>query len=144
MSRSGRRRLKGVNIHDFRATVDSLVREAPADALADAIGELARGKATLEAKMLTREVQQAANGSDPKPQADLSTAEIASMYDKSPQTVRGWIARGLLDAYKFQGHEWRVTPESLEKFKREQREPLKLEVVKPPPNLGGWRKVSGE
>ena len=41
-----------MNIHDFRATVDSLVREAPADALAAAIGEFARGKATLEAKML--------------------------------------------------------------------------------------------
>ncbi len=144
MARAGRRRLKGVNIHDFRATVDSLVREAPADALPAAIGELARGKATLEAKVLAREIQRAANGSDPKPQADLSTAEIARMYDKNPQTVRGWIGRGLLDAYKFQDHEWRVTPENLEKFKREQREPLKLEVVKPTPNLGAWRKAVGE
>ena len=94
--------------------------------------------------MLAREVQQAANGSDPKPQADLSTADIARMYDKSPQTVRGWIGRGLLDAYKFQGHEWRVTPESLEKFKREQREPLKLGIVKPTPDLNAWRKAVGE
>ncbi len=142
MARSGRQRLKDVNIRDFRATVDSLIREAPADALPAAIGEFARGKATLEAKMLAREVQQAANGSDPKPQADLSTAEIARMYDKSPQTVRGWIGRGLLDAYRFQGREWRVTPESLEKFKREQREPLKLEVVSPEPDLGAWRKAA--
>ncbi len=133
-----------MNIRDFRATVDSLVREAPADALPAAIGELARGKATLEAKMLAREVQQAANGSDPKPQADLSTAEIARMYDKSPQTVRGWIGRGLLDAYRFQGHEWRVTPENHEKFKREQREHLRLEIVSPEPNLGAWRKAVGE
>ncbi len=94
--------------------------------------------------MLARGIQQAANGSDPKPQADLSTAEIAGMYGKSPQTVRGWIGRGLLDAYKFQGREWRVTPENLEKFKREQREHLRLEVVSPEPNLGAWRKVSGE
>ncbi len=99
---------------------------------------------TLEAKMLAREVQQAANGSDPIPQADLSTAEIASMYNKSPQTVRRWIGKGLLEAYRFQGREWRVTPSSLEKFRREQREPLKLEVVGPKPDLNGWRKVSGE
>ncbi len=94
--------------------------------------------------MLAREVQQAANGSDPKPQADLSTAEIARMYDKSPQTVRGWIGRGLLDAYRFQGHEWRVTPENHEKFKREQREHLRLEIVSPEPNLGAWRGAVGE
>ncbi len=133
-----------MNIHDFRATVDSLIREVPADALAAAIGELARGKATLEAKMLAREIQQAANGSDPKPQADLSTADIARMFTKSPQTVRDWIGKGLLDAYRFQGREWRVTPESLQEFIREQREPLKLEVVSPEPSLGAWRKAAGE
>ncbi len=100
------------------------------------------GRATLEAKVLAREIQRAANGSDPKPRADLSTADVATMYDKSRQTVRGWIGKGLLDAYKFQGREWRVTPASLEKFRREQREPLKLEVVKPPPDLRGWRKAA--
>ena len=145
MARTGRRRLKGVNIHDFRATVDSLIREAPADALADAIGEFARGKATLEAKMLAREVQQAANGSDPKPQADYTTTEIAAMFHRHPQTVRDWIGKRLLAAYRFRGHgEWRVTRESLQEFIREQREPLKLEVVGPEPDLSGWRKVSGE
>ena len=94
--------------------------------------------------MLACEIQQATNGSDPKPQADLSTAEIARMYDRRPQTVRGWIERGLLVAYKFQGHEWRITPENLEKFKRQQREHLKLEAVGPEPDLNTWRKVSGE
>ena len=131
-----------MNIRELRATVDSLIREVPADALDDAIGEFARGRATLEAKVLAREIQRATNGGDPRPQADLSTADIATMYDKSRQTVRGWIGKGLLDAYKFQGREWRVTPASLEKFRREQREPLKLEVVKPPPDLRGWRKVA--
>ncbi|MEE9208627.1 MAG: helix-turn-helix domain-containing protein [Gemmatimonadota bacterium] len=133
-----------MNIHDFRATVDSLVREAPADALPAAIGEFARGKATLEAKMLACDIQQATNGSDPKPQADLSTADIARMFTKSPQTVRDWIGKGLLDAYRFRGHEWRVTPESLQKFIGEQREPLKLEVSGPEPNLGAWRKAAGK
>ncbi len=55
--------------------------------------------------------------------------------------VRDWIRNQLLDAYKFQGHEWRVTPENHEKFRREQRESLKLEVVGPEPNLGEWRKA---
>ena len=95
--------------------------------------------------MLAREIQPAANGSDPKPQADLSTADIATMYDRKPQTVRGWLDRGLLEGYKLLNHEWRITPENLEKFIREQREPLKLEVVGgPEPNLNDWRKVSGE
>ncbi len=132
-----------MNIRDFRATVDSLVREAPADALAAAIGELARGKATLEAKVLAREIQRAANGSDPKPRPDYTTAEVAAMFRRHPQTVRDWIGRGILDAYPW-GREYRITPESLQTFIREQREPLKLEVVSREPDLGAWRKAAGE
>ena len=95
--------------------------------------------------MLAREVQQAANGSDPKPRPDYTTAEVAAMFHRHRQTVRDWIGKRLLDAYRFRGHgEWRITPESLQEFIREQREPLKLEVVKPTPNLGAWRKLSGE
>ncbi len=131
-----------MNIHDFRATVDSLIREAPADDLDAAIGELARGRATLEAKVLAREIQRAANGNDPRPRPDYTTAEIAAMFPRSPQTVRDWIHKGLLVAYPW-GREYRITPESLEKFIREQREPLRLEVVGPAPDLGGWRKVPG-
>ncbi len=89
--------------------------------------------------MLACEVQQAANGSDPRPQADLSTAEIARMYNKSPQTVRRWIGKGLLEAYRFQGREWRVTPDGLRKFIDEQRQPLKPKAVRP--ELGMWREA---
>ncbi len=64
------------------------------------------------------------------------------MFGKNPQTVRDWIGRGLLGAYKFRGHEWRVTPESLQKFIREQREPLKLEVG-PRPDLNAWKAAVG-
>ena len=112
--------------------------------LLELFGELATATKYTEMKMQARETQQAANGSDPKPQADLSTAEIASMFRKSPQAVRDWIGKGLLDAYRFQGREWRVTPENLEKFRREQREPLKLEAVGHEPDMNAWRKVSGE
>ena len=112
--------------------------------LLELFGELATAMKYTEMKMLAREIEQATNGGDPKPQADYTTAEIARMFGKSPQTVRDWRRKGLLEAYKFRGHEWRVTPENLEKFMREQREPLKLEVVKPAPDLGAWRNVSGE
>ncbi len=111
--------------------------------LLELFGELATATKYTEMKMQARETQRAANGSDPRPQADLSTAEIARMFGKSPQTVRDWRRKGLLEAYKFRGREWRVTPESLQKFIGEQREPLKLEFVKPAPDLGAWRNVSG-
>ncbi len=126
---------------NVRRELDSLLESVPAAEMSDLIGELERVKSAAYCRMLARETQRAANGRDPKP-ADLSTADIATMYDKSRQTVRGWIGKGLLDAYKFPGREWRVTPESFEKFRREQREPLKLEVVKPPPDLRGWRKAA--
>ncbi len=61
------------------------------------------------------------------------------MYGKSPQTVRRWIGKGFLGAYRFQGREWRVTPESLQKFIDEQRQPLKPKIVRP--ELGTWRKA---
>ena len=120
------------------------IETASAAELVELFGELATATKYTEMKMLAREIQQAANGSDPKPQADLSTAEIARMFTKSPQTVRDWIGKGLLEAYRFQGREWRVTPESLQKFIGEQREPLKLEVVRPEPSLSAWRKAAGE
>lgn len=52
-----------MNIHDFRAKVDALVRDAPADTLPAAIGELARGQAELEAR--NRQLEPATNGRQP-------------------------------------------------------------------------------
>ena len=127
--------------------LDELARRIETASVAELVelfGELATATKYTEMKMLAREIRQASNGSDPIPQADLSTAEIARMFTKSTQTVRDWIGKGLLDAYKFRGHEWRVTPESLQRFIGEQREPHKLEVVNPEPNLGAWRRAAGE
>ena len=111
--------------------------------LLELYGELATATKYTEMK-LDHETQQATNGGDPKLQADLSTADIARMYGNSQQAVRGWIGRGLLDAYKFQGREWRVMPENFQKFIDEQREHLKLKVISREPDLNAWRKVSSE
>ena len=111
--------------------------------LLELFGELATATKYTEMKLLGRQIRQATNGSDPKPRPDYATAEVAAMFRRSQQTVRDWIKDGLLDAYKW-GREYRITPENLQKFIREQREPLKLEVVKPAPDLGAWRKAAGE
>ncbi len=128
---------------NYRRELDAIFEQVPMRELTDFMGALEAVKLEALTKTIA-EAQRAANGSDPKLQADLSTADIARMYDRKPQTVRGWLDRGLLDGYKLLNHEWRVTPENLQKFIREQREPLKLEVIGPAPDLRGWRKVPGE
>ncbi len=124
---------------NVRRELDSLFESVPAAEMSDFIGELERVKSAAYCRMLARETQQTANGSDPKPQADLSIADLARMHDRSPQAVRGWIYRGLLDAYKLFGRYWRITPENHEKFKFEQRERLGLKVVSPRPDLNAWK-----
>ena len=68
-----------MNIHDFRAKVDALVREAPADALPAAIGELARGQAELEAR--NRQPKPTANGRRPPREVDqhYTAIEVAEL-----------------------------------------------------------------
>ncbi len=113
--------------------------------LLELFGELATATKYTEMKMLDHAIQQAANGGNPDPRPDYTTAEVAAMFPRHRQTVRDWIHKGLLDAYRFRGHrEYRITPESLQRFIREQREPLKLEAVGPEPDLNAWQKVSGE
>ncbi len=68
-----------MNIHDFRTKVDALVREAPTEALPAAIGELARGKAELEAQNSLPEP--AANGRRPPREVDqhYTAIEVAEL-----------------------------------------------------------------
>ncbi len=129
---------------NYRRELDAIFEQVPMHELKDFMGALETVKLEALTKTIA-EAQRAANGGDPRPQADYTTTEIAAMFHRHPQTVRDWIGKRLLAAYRFRGHgEWRITPESLQEFIREQREPLKLEVVGPEPDLSGWRKVSGE
>ncbi len=128
---------------NYRRELDAIFEQVPMHELTDFMGALEAVKLAALTKTIA-EIRQATSGSDPKPRPDYTIAEIARMFDKSPQTVRDWIGKGLLEAYKLFDREWRVTPENLEKFIAQQREPLKLEFVKPAPDLCAWRNVSGE
>ena len=127
---------------NYRRELDAIFEQVPMRELTDFMGALEAVKLEALTKTIA-EAQRAANGSDPKAQADYTTADIARMYDRSRQTVRGWIKKDLLDAYKFMGGpEWRITPANAEKFKREQRERLRLKVVSPRPDISAWQKVA--
>ncbi len=87
-----------MNIHDFRATVDSLIREVPADALPDAIGEFARGRATLEARNTT--AGSSTNGRKPPPELEqhYTAAQIAKLLTVKKSWV--YAHRGELGGIK--------------------------------------------
>jgi excisionase family DNA binding protein len=50
----------------------------------------------------------------------LRPDEIARQLDVKEETVRNWIRRKLLPAYKL-GNEWRVSPEDYQEFLRQRR-----------------------
>ncbi len=98
MARAGRRRLKGVNIRDFRASVDSLVCGAPADALPAAIGEFARGKATLEARNRTPGSSTNGRKRPPELEQHYTAAQIAKLLTVKKSWV--YAHRGELGGIK--------------------------------------------
>jgi excisionase family DNA binding protein len=53
--------------------------------------------------------------------ADMTVAEVATLFNRSPQTVRAWIRHGDLDAYRLWEKEYRVTRDALEGFLAFQR-----------------------
>jgi len=50
----------------------------------------------------------------------LSIRAVADHLDVSIKTVRRWIERGDLAAFKV-GHQWRIDPEDLDRFLWQQR-----------------------
>jgi excisionase family DNA binding protein len=68
------------------------------------------------------------------PSRDLTLKEVGERYGRSPSTVRDWVREGKLEAYRFNNREYRVSPDAIAKFDRDQRGD----------GLGDWRKTRRE
>ena len=53
--------------------------------------------------------------------ADLTVGQVAEIFGRHPNTVRDWIARGVLAGYRLNNREWRVPRSSVEDFQQRQR-----------------------
>lgn len=76
---------------------------------------------------------------DGEPITDLTVAQAAAKLDRSESCVRGWCADGELDAYKFRDREWRIPPEALRAFMRQDQDRPSSDPV----NLSSWRQEIG-
>ncbi len=93
---------------------------------------------------VTREILLAALGDGlhpsaqpPAPSADLTVAELADRFHRSPSTVRGWLEAGRFPtAYKLSGRDWRVPVAGVEAFVAQERTSRRREA---PADLGAWR-----
>lgn len=79
---------------------------------------------------------------DPTPIVDLSVGQVATLYGKSPNTVRRWLESGQLEGYKLFGREWRITQQMLAAFQQDQRcgrgrEPVTRQLK----HIDAWRTV---
>ena len=52
---------------------------------------------------------------------DLTVEEVGKFFGRSPVTIRAWIRAGRLEAYHFQGNEYRITHAALEEFQDRER-----------------------
>jgi len=54
--------------------------------------------------------------------ADLTIAELAARFHRSPSTIRDWCEHGRLGgAYKLNGRDWRIPQAGVEAFLARQR-----------------------
>ena len=77
-----------------------------------------------------------------QPSADLTVAQLAARFYRSPSTVRAWVEAGRFpDAYKLEGRDWRVPELSVTAFIAAQRhvpgQPSSISSHRP--TLGDWR-----
>lgn len=61
-------------------------------------------------------------GGSSGPVADMTVAQLATMFGRKPSAVRAWLERGdFPGAYKFNDREWRVPPAAVAGFQARQR-----------------------
>lgn len=75
-------------------------------------------------------------------QVDLTVAQIAQLFGRSPSTVRQWLESGALQGYKLFRREWRVTLAALAAFQKRQRSGSARSTESPArgqESLGDWR-----
>jgi excisionase family DNA binding protein len=73
---------------------------------------------------------------------DLTVAQIAQLFGRSPSTVRQWLESGALEGYKLFRREWRVTPAAFAAFQIRQRSGIARSTGSPARgqgSLGDWR-----
>lgn len=80
--------------------------------------------------------------------ADLTVAEVAEEFGRSENAVRDWIRAGELDAYRFQGREYRIPRDAVRQFLERQRSgeegrPHQTAGSRRGGSLDDWRRVNG-
>ena len=60
-------------------------------------------------------------GAGDEPLGDYTAAQVAGIFQRSPQTVRDWINARRLRAYKLNGREYRITRAAVDEFLEQQR-----------------------
>ena len=81
-------------------------------ALLDALP--AGSSVTLSRETLAEWIDAAARTPDVEP--DMTVEDVASLFDRSPVTVREWCRDGKLRAYRLNGREYRIPAEAVAEF----------------------------
>ena len=61
------------------------------------------------------------DGPHDTPEPDMTVAQVAEFFGRSPSTIRRWIRDERLRAYYFKGREYRITDCALREFIRRER-----------------------
>ena len=75
------------------------------------------GSIILTAKSVRKRLSENGPGFD----HDFTVAEVGKFFNRSPVTIRNWIREGRLEAYLFQGREYRIRELALEEFQQKER-----------------------
>lgn len=79
-------------------------------------------------------------GSRPEHPTDFTVETFATIFRRTPGTVRNWCLQGIVPgAYKFRGREWRIPHAAVEQMQRGSTEVNRKERRDKPVDLGSWR-----